>query len=103
MSNDNDMRMEFEYEGHSQKEMVKRFKRRIASLKNEYGHEIRGLKENWNGSTGNFSFVCRYYRVYASLIVEPSEVKFSVRNLPFMTDLGRIRHTIGAEIEALLC
>ena len=66
---------------------VERIKELLNKLRNDYGEMITELKENWNGSTSNFSFKAMGMSVEGFLKVNYSDIylegKIPLAALPF--------------------
>ena len=90
----------------TQDEALKRIKTLLNKMKNKFADEpdkFRDLHEEWQGNTGEFSFLAMGRPVSGTLTVKPSEVELSGK-LPFAAMLfkGQIESTIREEAETLL-
>ena len=86
-----------------QGEALRRIQKLLPEIKDEYANDVSGLRENWQGNTGQFSFKAKGFSVSGTLSVEPSSVKL-VANLPFAASLiqGKIESRIKERAEKLL-
>ena len=86
-----------------QEEALGRVKGLLADLQRQYGGQISGLREEWTGGRGEFSFKAMGFNVAGTLEVRPGEVELN-GDLPFaaMPFKGRIEETVRREAERLL-
>lgn len=86
-----------------QKIALERIKNLLESLKADFGQNINDLKENWNGSSGDFSFRAMGMKVEGQVMVGHDLVKLEgkipLAALPFKST---IENTIREEIKKLL-
>jgi hypothetical protein len=86
-----------------QKIALERIKNLLDSLKADFGQNISDLKENWNGSRGDFSFRAMGMKVEGQVMVGHDLVKLEgkipLAALPFKST---IENTIREEIKKLL-
>jgi hypothetical protein len=73
-------------------EALTRIKGLLADLQEEQKDKIRGVKEDWAGNTGNFSFNAKGFDVSGRITVEDDHVNVQ-GDLPFM--LSFFKDTIG--------
>jgi hypothetical protein len=87
----------------SQDEALKRIQSLFGEVKTQFADKISNLHEEWNGSSGNFSFSAMGFSVSGTLAVRPSEVELS-GDLPLAAAFfkGKIEATIRGRAEALL-
>jgi hypothetical protein len=66
----------------------------LDSVKAEHGDRISGLREEWQGNTGKFSFSIMGFPVSGSLVVESSQVnldgKIPLMAMPFKDKVKNI-------------
>lgn len=77
-------------------EALTRIKTLLADLQEEQKDKIRGVKEDWNGNVGNFSFNAKGFDVSGSITVADDHVNVQ-GDLPFM--LSFFKDTIGNVIK----
>lgn len=87
----------------SQDEALKRTQSLFGEVKTQFADKISNLHEEWNGSSGNFSFSAMGFSVSGTLTVKPSEVELS-GDLPLAAAFlkGKIEATIRERAETLL-
>jgi hypothetical protein len=87
----------------SQDEALKRIQSLFGEVKTQFADKISNLHEEWNGSSGNFSFSAMGFSVSRTLAVRPSEVEL-LGDLPLAAAFfkGKIEATIRERAEALL-
>ena len=73
-------------------EALTRIKSLLADLQEEQKDKIRGVKEDWNGNIGNFSFNAKGFDVSGRITVADDHVNVQ-GDLPFM--LSFFKDTIG--------
>jgi hypothetical protein len=66
-----------------QEEALKRIKNLITNLKEQHSGKIKGVKEDWNGQDGRFSFSIKGIQVSGKIFVGADTVRISAR-LPFL-------------------
>jgi hypothetical protein len=87
----------------SQDKALRRIQGLLGEVKTQFADKISNLHEEWNGSSGNFSFSAMGFSVSGTLAVRPSEVELS-GDLPLAAAFlkGKIEATIRERAETLL-
>lgn len=76
-------------------EALTRIKKLLANLQEEQKENIRGVKEDWVGNEGSFSFNAKGFDVAGKITVDDNQVNVN-SDLPFM--LSFFKDTIGKVI-----
>ena len=86
-----------------QEEALRRIQGLLGEVKTQFADKISNLREEWNGSSGSFSFSAMGFSVSGTLTVSPSEVELS-GDLPLAAAFfkGKIEVMIRERAEALL-
>ena len=77
--------------GLNQEDALLRIKGLLGDVKIQFAHMITELSEEWNGSSGKFSFKAKGMAISGTLTVEGSVVKISSEELPFLVSLAKPR------------
>jgi hypothetical protein len=87
----------------TQTEALTRIQQFLPDLKAQHSDRISDLKESWSGSTGQFKFRIKGFKVSGSLVVSESEVLIK-GDIPFLAlpFRGQIESTIKEKAEELL-
>lgn len=87
----------------SQEEALQRIKNLLTNLKEEQKDVIADVKENWQGSTGDFSFSAKGFDLAGNIEVNPGSVDINA-DLPFALSFfkGMISNVITEKAKALL-
>lgn len=87
----------------TQEEALTRIKEMIARIIAENPDKINDLYEQWNGYSGEFSFIAQSFLFSGKIMVEPTQVNLEAE-LPLMAMLfkAKIEEMIRQEAEKLL-
>lgn len=75
----------------TQEDALARIKGLLGDVKVKFADMITDLSEEWDGSSGKFSFKAKGMAVSGKLTVESSAVKISSEELPFLVSLAKPR------------
>lgn len=86
-----------------QEEALKRIQSVLKNVEARFGSQVKDLKQNWNGSTGDFSFSVMNMPVSGTLSVNSSEVSLDSK-LPMAAAMfqGKIKSVIMEEAAKVL-
>jgi hypothetical protein len=87
----------------SQDEAMRRIKQLLTEMKAEHGDKIGDLKEEWDGTSGKFSFSAMGFALAGTLAVTPTHVRIAGA-LPLAASFfkNRIETTIRERAATLL-
>ncbi len=87
----------------TQAEALKRIKKLLKEVKDEYGDKISDLKEIWKGNDGEFSFKAMRYDISGTLEVTEKHAELN-GEIPWSLGLfkGKIRNMIRERAQELL-
>lgn len=87
----------------TQEEALERIKKLLSEAKKNYGDQINGLQENWDGNTGAFSFSAKGFDLSGKLIVLPNVIQLR-GDVPFALSFfkGKIERMIQETAGKLL-
>jgi hypothetical protein len=87
----------------TQEEALKRIKKLLQDVKDQYGDKISDLKENWKGNRGTFSFSAMNYDISGTLEVKKDSAELD-GEIPWALGLfkGKIEKMIKEKAEDLL-
>lgn len=76
-------------------EAIKRIKGLLGEVKMQAADKISGVREEWNGNIGTFSFLAMGFSVSGKVTVQPAQVEISI-------DLPWAAIPLKAKIEATI-
>ena len=84
-------------------EAVRRIKNLVGDVKKQFADKVSDVRENWNGSNGQFAFKAMGFEIAGTVMVDNQEVRIE-SDLPFAASMFKstIERTIQEKARELL-